>query len=143
MALINSSGKYIKLFANGDYEIYPSKKARMLTKNSTSSEVIIQKYVELIQELEQQEELRYYNPSEFNRQYSQLDDEYQLYRLSLMNYDVTQHYPIMQKYFPDVECTIPHIIENGRIMDHADSPAQNYIQTKHKRRWGEGVCDDD
>ena len=54
MALINNQGKYIKLYENGKYEIYRSEAARKRTKSSTSSDIIIKKYIELLNDLENQ-----------------------------------------------------------------------------------------
>ena len=47
MALINSDGKYIKINIEGEFTIYASAEARDRIKNSTSYEIILDKYLDI------------------------------------------------------------------------------------------------
>lgn len=137
MALINQTGHYIKLYADGTYEIYTSFEARERYKNSTPSEIILQKYQTLIQELEKQEEFRYYNGAAFEAQYHPLVNEYHKYRYCLANYITTETYPIMEQYYSDVKDTIPEIIESGQTLDASETTADTYEYAKKHLRWGD------
>lgn len=137
MALINKNNHYIKLYADGTYEVYASAESREQLKNSTPSEVILQKYQELLDDLNSQEERKYYDPS-FADEYGPLLNEYERYQWNLQTYNtIDDNYPIMTQYYPDVAHSIPHIIETGRVYDHADTSAENYINTKKRHRWGD------
>lgn len=71
MALINSKGNYIKLTKDGQFEIYASEAARKRLKESTPGNIILNKYRELLANLEQpeQDEFRYYDPEGFAASY--------------------------------------------------------------------------
>lgn len=137
MALINGQGKYIKLYENGKYEIYRSEAARKRTKSSTSSDIIIKKYIELLHNLENQMERRYYDPSGFTSEYDPLEAEYQRYRYNLINHNTTEEYPLMAQYYPDVADSIPDIVEAGVTMDRAENSQEIYTLAKFKHRWGD------
>lgn len=137
MALINQDGKYIKLYANGNYEIYATEDSRKKVKNSTPSDMILNKYHTLISELEEQKEKRYYDPLGFSALYDPLIREYDRYKYNLASYITTEEYPIMATYYPDVTHSIPEIIEAGGTMDGSDSAEAVYQHAKQVQRWGE------
>ena len=70
MALINQDGKYIKVYQDGRYEIFASEDARTRQKAAPSKELILAKYLEVLLNLEKQEELHYYDPEAFEKEYS-------------------------------------------------------------------------
>jgi hypothetical protein len=137
MALINLKNKYIKLHEDGLYEIYASEDARQRFKESTASEIIINKYLELILELEVQEEFRYYDPKSFAAKYNPLVLEYETYRYNLANYITGQEYPIIATYYPDVADSIPEILEAGYVSLAGEDLDKIYITAKQVKRFGE------
>jgi hypothetical protein len=139
MALINSSNRYIKLDKDGYYEVYSSEEARKKVKESTSGEVILSKYRELLAELEQpaQDEFRYYDPEGFAAIYDPLDLEYHRYWYNFDNYIIGQEYPIMAQIYPDVADSIPEIIEAGCIPQTNNDAEEAYIKAKQIKRFGE------
>lgn len=137
MALINLKNKYIKLYEDGLYEVYASEEARQRFKESTASEIIINKYLELISELEAQEEFRYYDPKGFAASYMPLVSEYETYRYNLANYITSQEYPIIATYYPDVASSIPEIIEAGYISLSGEDLENIYVAAKQVKRFGE------
>jgi hypothetical protein len=134
MALLKDT-KYIKLEQNGQVSIYKSAEARQRHKAATSSDKIILKYKELILEYQTQLtiilktsgvdlELLNSDPTLQNKvlkdtevaQILKLLDivstELYYYETDLSKNKGAQHeFPIMEKYFPDVKDSIPHIIE--------------------------------
>ncbi len=137
MALINSENLYIKLEAEGGFEIYSSEAARLKIKQSTKGEVILAKYRELITELEQQEEFRYYDPKGFVAQYDPLQKEYQRYCYNFTQHIVGQEYPIMAAIYSDVADSIPEIVEAGRTLLTGNSLEEIYLNAKQVKRFGE------
>lgn len=139
MALINSKGKYIKLGKDGTYEVYPSEEARKRLKASTSGDVILAKYRELIRELEkpEQDEFRYYDPDSFTAIYDPLVEEYYRYWYNFDNYIIGQEYPIMAEIYPDIADSIPEIIEAACIPHEYKDVEEAYIKAKQLKRFGE------
>lgn len=139
MALINSKGKYIKLDKDGYYEVYTSEEARKRLKASTSGEIILAKYRELLAELEspEQAEFRYYDPEGFAAIYDPLDIEYHRYWYNFDNYITGEEYPIMAKIYPDVADSIPEIIEAACIPQTNKDVEEAYIKAKQLKRFGE------
>jgi hypothetical protein len=139
MALINLNGKYIKLYEDGRYEMYTSEAARKKLKESTPGKVILNKYEELIADLEkpEQAEFRYYDPEGFAAIYDPLVQEYRDYQYNFDNYITGQEYPIMAEYYPDVADSIPELVVAARISQLGESLEESYIKAKQVKRFGE------
>jgi hypothetical protein len=138
MALIDQEGKYIKLSQKGEFEIYTSEEARIKVKNSIPGEAILNKYLELIKNLELQEERRYYDP-DWHKEYIALCTEYQDYRYDLNNCITGKEYPIMASFYPDITNSIPDIICKGIINMSVCSVEEAYTDAKQSKYWGETV----
>ena len=139
MALINSKGKYIKVYKNGHYEIYVTEAARKKVKESTPSSVIVQKYCELLDDLNAQEERRYYDPIGFAEERYELETEFARYRYNLNCHIVDQEYPIMANIYPDVANSIPEIIEAGTLKQTEETLEAAYKSFKQLKCWGETI----
>lgn len=139
MALINSKGKYIKLTADGYYEVYASEEARKRVKESTPGEIILNKYRELLAALEQpeQDEFRYYDPDGFAAIYDPLSKEYDRYWYNFDNYITGQEYPIIAKTYPDVANSIPEIVEAAYTPPMGETIEEAYAVAKQLKRFGE------
>lgn len=137
MALLNSKNRYIKLETDGSYEVYASEEARARAKQSTSGDMILAKYRELIADLDKQEEFRYYDPEGFAAQYDPLQEEYYRYWYNFTNYITGQEYPIIAKVFPDVVDSIPEIIEAGMVLLSGNNLEEVYLNAKQVKRFGE------
>lgn len=137
MALLNSKGQYIKLAVDGGYEVYASQEARSRTKNSTPSESILAKYRELLVNLATQEEFSYYDPAGFTEAYSTLQDEYHRYERALILHKTGESYPLMAAIYPDVEFSIPEIIEAGCLPRNYKDVEEAYLIAKERNRFGE------
>jgi hypothetical protein len=141
MALINSNGRYIKLYKDGSYKVYSSEEARKRLKAATSGEIILEKYHELIKELEkpEQADFRYYDPEGYAAVYSPLVAEYREYEYNFMNYITGKDYPIMTEHYPDVADSIPEIIEAAYIPRDYKDVEEAYIINKQLKRFGETI----
>jgi hypothetical protein len=141
MALLNVTNRYIKLTKDGYYEIYPSAEARLSAKESTHSDIILRKYQELLAELDQQDEFRYYDPDGFDAVYMPLLAEYRRYHYNLINHIVGQEYPIMAEFYTDVNKSIPEIISTGYTYLPStaaiEDTATAYLIAKKVKRFGE------
>lgn len=139
MALLNSKNRYIKLACGGSYEIYASEEARIRAKQSVSSEVVLAKYRELLRALDQQDELKYYDPDGFAAQFDPLQEEYYRYWYNLINYKIGQEYPLMAKIFPDVADSIPEVVEAGVTLLSGNNAEEVYLSAKQSKRFGETI----
>ena len=140
MALINKDGQYIKLDKGGAFEIYPSEEARLRAKKSTSPQIILKKYFEIISDLysPKYDELHYYGNGEFDNLFRGWMTEYQHYQHNYSNHIVGEEYPLMAEYYPDVADSIPQILVAGTVGNyHLDSAEESYIQAKQDKMWGE------
>lgn len=144
MALINAKGKYIKLEKDGRYEVYASEESRKRFKESTPSNVILNKYRELIADLEQPEyaEFRYYDPEGFAAIYDPLVQEFYRYCYNLDNRIFGQEYPLMAEFYPDVAGSIPEILEAGQVLisdevTEKQDTEKTYLEAKRVKRFGE------
>ena len=139
MALINSKNLYIKLDTDGNYEVYASEEARARVKQSTSCEVILAKYEELLGELLKQEELKYYDTEGFNAKYNPLYEEFCRYCRNLTKHITGQEYPIIAKIYPDVADSIPEIVEGGKVVLSSSSQEEAYLKAKQLKLFGETI----
>ena len=133
MALLKH-GRYIRLMEDGQVWIYPSLSARQKHKNATSSDVIIQKYQDLLDEYykpigeylanlgldpssdtEEESKQLFQVPiiSETIERLRPLEQEFCQYEDDLAYQKGPQHdFPIMEQFYPDVKDSIPHITES-------------------------------
>lgn len=137
MALLNSKNHYIKLNSAGHYEVYISEESRKRVKESTASDTILAKYLELITNLEQDKEFQYYVRESFAAKYDPLVREYNRYRYNLASCIVGQEYPIMAEIYPDVANSIPEIVEAGCVPQHAKDIEEAYLKAKQLKQFGE------
>jgi hypothetical protein len=140
MALINSNGRYIKLYKDGSYEVYASEEARKKIKESTPGKAILTKYEELIADLEkpEQAEFRYYDPEGFAAIYDPLIQEYRNYQYNFANHIIGYEYPIMSKIYPDVADSIQEIVEAAMPHEYKEVE-EAYIKAKQTKRFGETI----
>ena len=127
---------YIKIDLEGYYKIYSSPLARKLEKNKKASTNIIAKYEELLYFLDLDAERRYYDPSYFI-EYRNLKEEYSKYLSDLKTNTIGNKYPIIKKYFKEVEKSISGVIEAGRIRVKGNNLKEVYAYVKTKQYFGE------
>ena len=163
MALLNIQNKYIKLYINGEYEIYESIEDRNSNKNAIYFEDVIKKYEEL-KENSTQELNQYTNTLNLT------DDDYKnndkldtllkkdLKLKHLVEYDINLNieynnylyalqcknkklysYPIMEKIYFNVKESIPHVIEAGVINLKGNSLEEIYNNAKIENVFGEFI----
>ena len=136
MALLTQENKYITVKADGTFEIYQSEAARLFIKQSTAAEEILLKYQEILENLAADFELRYYDPSRFEQLYGPWLREYQNYEYALQEHILTFKFPLMSEFFPDIEKTIPNIIEAGCICKSFSDVKTAYEAVKEAQYWG-------
>ena len=137
MALLTQENKYIIVKADGTFEVYQSEAARLSIKQSTAAEEILLKYQEILENLAADVELRYYDPSRFEQLYGPWLREYQNYEYALQEHILTFKFPLMSEFFPDIEKTIPNIIEAGGICKSFSDVKTAYEAVKEAQYWGE------
>lgn len=137
MALLTLESKYIKLYANGMFEIYKNKAARDAVKNGISSKEVLEKYNNILQTLDADKEFKYYNPAEFAIQYDGWRAEFERYSYNLDLYRVGEVYPLMASIYPDVADSIPNILEAGQIDIAEDTVDKLYLRVKERGYWAE------
>lgn len=137
MALLNEKEEYIKLNTNGDYDIYATQQDRENVKNSTPFEVIKQKYEQLINDLEADEERQYYDSQAWDTEYLGWRNEYQRYLYDIQLAKGATAYPLMEQYYPDIAKTVPNIIQSGSIVVKAETGKEIYEIAKERKYWGE------
>lgn len=167
MALINLNNNYIRLELLDKNTVickfYNNEQTRLIEKQSTASSKIIAKYNHLItkaydsaqkklkkQGLEyifKKDTKHHYSKNDFDTAISILQDltniqlEFNFYKDDLNNKLGARHkYPIMKKYFSDVENSIPNnLIEIQLPVKHVKSLADAYTQLKNAHRFGETI----
>lgn len=149
MALINETGHYIKLDAGGNFDMYVSQAARDKIKASTPSEVILAKYIEILEELyaetDENAEFRYYDPINYWARVNAWEEEYRQYaaHIRYKTYDDSASFPLMAEYYPDILDSIPKIFVSGVIGFAAgtvcETAAEAYADAKKYKTWGETI----
>lgn len=139
MALINSNNQYIKLGAEGAFEIYATEADRIRVKTATPAEIILQKYVEIISDLQSSkyDEMRYYDRVTWGRLFDSWIQEAQRYDTNLRQHLTTEEYPLMAEYYSDVADSIPNIIMSGSMGPCLETVEEVYQEAKHYKTWGE------
>lgn len=135
MALLIKDKYYLKININGEYLLYESEKNRNAVKNATSFITILKKYSEIIRTMLSDTERRYYDPS-FSIEIQDWIDESNLYRACLDNGDTTKKFPLMKKYFKDINNSIPKIIQCGKLGIKANSLEEMYNKIKQFKIFG-------
>lgn len=166
MALLNSNKNYIKLSIADSSQIectiYKTENERLLEKNSTPSSVIVEKYRKLLEsakisankELQKEGLEKAFSKNaeklsdaemerafQIMKKYSELHIEYHNYINDLQHETGAQHsYPLMKKYFSDVETSIPQKLATFRIpiLDNSDIDSI-YAELKEDKRFGDTV----
>lgn len=137
MALLNDKEEYIKLNTNGDYDIYATQQNRENVKNSTSPVTIKSKYEQIITNLDNDEERKYYDAKAWQEEYALWRNEYQRYLYDIQLAKGATTYPLMKQYYTDIEDTIPNIIQSGSIVVEAETGKEIYEIAKERKYWGE------
>lgn len=139
MALINSSKQYIKLGAEGAFEIYSSEADRIKVKLATPAETILHKYREIISDLQSSkyDEMRYYDRISWSQLFDGWIQEFQRYDNNLIHYITTDKYPLMAEYYPDVGDSIPNIVMKGSMGPSLQTAKEVYDVAKQYETWGE------
>lgn len=131
MGLLRDNGQYIRITLTGDYYIYPTKKQRTTEKKAASPEVVIQKYTEIIRELETDQEALYYLGT------TQLLADWRQEFNAYLKKDTSCKFPLMKEYIKDVAKTIPNFVSAGRIMVRGNTLAEVYDYVKKYKVFGE------
>ena len=135
MALLIKNKYYLKINTNGEYLIYESEKNRVTVKNSVNFITVLKKYSEIIYTMLNDVERRYYDPS-FSEEIQSWVDESVLYRTCIDNGDTTKKFPLMKKYFKDINNTIPKIVRAGKLGIKANSLEEMYTKIKQLKIFG-------
>lgn len=137
MALTNSQDRYIRLLSDGTYLVYASKADRDREKGAPKSEVIISRYVEIIDSLLADEERQYYDTEAWDEEYSGWNNERQRYLYDLQNFNTGNDYPFMEALIPGVADSIPKIIESGNLLVETRKVEMMYTLAKDRQYFGE------
>lgn len=159
MALINDISNYIKVYADGRYEVYASQESRETLKEHTDSSKIIKKYNELMKRCESKfnaylekngitiTKLNAKKIFEEHPTLAKLNDECSCICNELSCYEYDLHvangphheFPIIEKYFDDVKDTIPTIIEKGKVSIESKTIDEAYDKLKKLKRFGDTI----
>ena len=166
MALLNLQNNYIKIAqidaSTIECKFYTSQESRELEKSATASDDIIKKYHELITkaqkvasaELKKQGLMnaltkgsQHIDGAERERvlkiikNVSELQLEYYNYINDLQDKEGSKHtYPLISKYFPDVENSIPSLTASIIVnVDNALDLDSIYTKLKEEKRFGETI----
>lgn len=131
MGLLKTNGYYIRLTLTGAYYVYPTKNYRATEKKVPSSEVVIQKYTEIIQQLENDKEALYY--LETPHLLEDWKNEFNAY----LNHDSSNKFPLMKAYIKSVAKTLPNFIDSGIISVKGDTLEDIYNYAKEYKLFGD------
>lgn len=160
MAFLNSKNKYIRLKENGRVDIYSSQEARERRKTATDSDIIFNKYQEIIDEQikniydyveanniditemspEKEQEILDNHPyiascayvaNKWSAEKYQYEDDFYAHK------GCTKKFPLMETYFPDIQDSIPDIIEMVFIPWNTEKIEEIYQQAKERKIFGE------
>ena len=135
MALILKNKQYIKINLNGYYTIYKSKKYRIIDKTNPIYKKILQKYQQIIGEYQSAEYQRYHEQSIPLTAWIAERDNY----CHAINAGLTKgDFPLMAKYFPEVNKSLPGIVETGFLgfICRKATLAEAYIAVKNYEIFG-------
>lgn len=113
MALQLKDKTYLKIDTKGNYTIYKNKTARNKEKKVSSQE-IVNKYKEILENYHLDAELVYYAP-DIIQEYMDWKSEYDNYLTALQYRDFKFEFPLMSKYFSNIKDSLPLIIKSGNI----------------------------
>ena len=140
MALLINK-KYIKINIDGSYIIYKNKTARAQHKKATNSQVIYNKYIEILNKLHSKERA-YYDAENLLNELDAWANEMSLYITDLENFNSTNDYPLMSQYIPDIKLSIPKAIESGKLGLAAQVNTLSELYTLVKKYKIFGECED-
>lgn len=154
--------KYIQIKNNGEFVIYPTEKYRLKHKNATPKEVILAEYDKHLKEQDDKissyladkgidpykltkEEIEYWLQDPF---ITSCAKEYDKWGLERHQYyedcrrkkgNKGHKYPNMSAIHPDIENSVPYIIEGGNTWwdDETNLAEEKYKEAKRKGRFGE------
>lgn len=135
MALKLKNNRYLKIDLKGNYIVYEDINARKLEQKHTSPEEINAKYWELLEEYGSAE-IQYYDP-EAAEMFIAIEEEHKKYLRNYTNKITTDKYPLMKKYFKDVDKSIPKIVSKGRIGVFGETLEEVYEFIKKYKFFGE------
>jgi len=133
MALILLKSKaYLKIDINNNYEIYPSKSARLKFKKATPAKKIVAKYIEKLEELsiKNDPEKYYYLPEEAYSEYDAWLNELEQFKKDYGSFTTGNKYPLIAQFFPKAELSIPPVIASGYIDLEGTTVAEKYEEIK-------------
>lgn len=131
MGLLKTNGYYIRLTLTGAYYVYPTKNCRTTEKKVPSSEVVIQKYTEIIQQLENDKEALYYFET------PQLLEDWKNEFNAYLNQDPSNKFLLMKAYIKNVAKTLPNFIDSGVISVKGDTLEDIYNYVKKYKIFGD------
>lgn len=130
MALkLTDSNYYIKLDLQGNFIIYRTSKDRSAEKKAPKFNEISAKYDFIIKNLRKDNERRYYDPN-FNKEIAAWEKEAEYYNNSHVQGIHTTGFPLMSKYFSNIEKSLPNIVSIGRIFVKGETLAEVYEYVK-------------
>lgn len=157
MALLIKKNQYLRMLLDDEmnFEIYASQDDRLRYKNATSSNLIIDKYLELIASAKtifldyiksnKIDITKIYSLVETDAVLKKLMDEFNLiyseycaYIEALrLNKNNLSNFEIMKQYYPDVADSIPNIVKSGYIcMSDHDNLESLYNEIKTSKLFG-------
>ena len=139
MGLIDQHGRYIKLNIDGTYKGYRTEEARIKEKNATPKSLILATYRQILNELWNQAESRYYNPEKFAVIYDAWADEYTAYLNDVSLGNPPGSYLLMATIYSDVSDSVPDIVLSGGICPPEIPSIQLkdvYEDGKYHEYWG-------
>lgn len=137
MALkIKETNQYLKLELDGSYTLYETEAARKTEKKVTPWRQVLEKYSQILWDLDWDIERRYYDPSYFV-EYKAWKEEYLKYRQDIRTQTIGNKYPLMKKYIKDIEKTIPRIVSTGRLAVKGETLEEVYNSAKRYGYFGE------
>ena len=115
MALLLKDNLYFKIELDGHYVIYKNRAARTRSKKmATTPEQVLAKYAEILQSIYSPER-NYYDYKNMIKEINEWTTEMNKYIDNLQAGVVTDTYPLMAQYVPEVDKTIPEIVERGYL----------------------------
>ena len=137
MALKLLDNKYLVIDKDGNYIIYKDQNTRNTNKSGPSVEKIINKYNSVIDALVNDEQRRYYDYVNWEKEYLSWVTEFQNYIENVRNGINTDTYPLMQKYIKKINNSIPLILSSGNICLKTDTTEEMYNKEKELKVFGE------
>jgi hypothetical protein len=132
---VNESS-YIKIELDGSFKIYRSSLEREKEKQASSFVKINSLYRSILKQLRENKERQYYDP-EFCQLLYAWEFEYNKYTQAHYEGKHAEGFPLMSKYFPDIENSLPDLVIRGRAGVIGNTLEEVYTNLKNCGYFGE------